>query len=126
MKKSIYTFAFAVVLGFASSAQAGVSIAEEQKLDSDLTAWQNPGTQVVVDNGLATVRDDFIDGTTTTDDDGTTDNDSNTYDLLSQNINRDGVKVENIGYLYKDTTETVSSCPNEMLLSSDGCCCVNN
>lgn len=23
-------------------------------------------------------------------------------------------------------TETVSSCPNEMLLSSDGCCCVNN
>lgn len=23
-------------------------------------------------------------------------------------------------------TETVSSCPKEMLLSSDGCCCVNN
>ena len=51
MKKMIYMIAFAAVLGFAPTAQATNNLEYQTKLDDDLTAWHNPGTQTTIGGG---------------------------------------------------------------------------
>lgn len=133
MKKTIYMIAFTTTLGLAATAQALVNMTTE--LDSNLTAWQNPGTQTTTGGGTTTVvnklrcapgfsysparydsnGNEICTGTTTV-----ISPDPVVPVIPSDPVILDPVVVPVV------STATVSSCPSGTTKSSDGCCCVNN
>lgn len=137
MKKMIYMIAFAAVLGFAPTAQATNNLEYQTKLDDDLTAWHNPGTQTTIGGGTNVINklrcapgfsysparydsngNEICVGSSTID--------RTILDPDSFVINPDLPDMPVIIGGGTTTTATVSSCPPGTTKSSDGCCCVNN
>ena len=133
MKKTIYTFTFAAVLGFAATAQAVVSNVELSKeLDSNLTAWQNPGTQTTTGGGTTTVVNKLRCAPGFSYSPARYDSNGNEICTGTTTVISPDLPVLNPDLPVLDpvvpvvSTATVSSCPSGTTKSSDGCCCVNN
>ena len=137
MKKMIYMIAFAAVLGFAPTAQATNNLEYQTKLDDDLTAWHNPGTQTTIGGGTNVIdklryAPGFSYSPARYDSNGneicvgSSTIDRTILDPDSFVINPDLPDMPVIIGGGTTTTATVSSCPSGMTKSLDGCCCVNN
>ena len=137
MKKMIYMIAFAAVLGFAPTAQATNNLEYQTKLDDDLTAWHNPGTQTTIGGGTNVIdklryAPGFSYSPARYDSNGneicvgSSTIDRTILDPDSFVINPDLPDMPVIIGGGTTTTATVSSCPPGTTKSLDGCCCVNN
>ena len=137
MKKMIYMIDFAAVLGFAPTAQATNNLEYQTKLDDDLTAWHNPGTQTTIGGGTNVIdklryAPGFSYSPARYDSNGneicvgSSTIDRTILDPDSFVINPDLPDMPVIIGGGTTTTATVSSCPPGTTKSSDGCCCVNN
>lgn len=130
MKKTIYTFTFAAVLGFAATAQALVNTTTE--LDSNLTAWQNPGTQTTIGGGTTTVVNKLRCAPGFSYSPARYDSNGNEICTGTTTVISPDLPVLNPDLPVLNpvvpvvSTATVSSCPSGTTKSSDGCCCVNN
>lgn len=130
MKKTIYTFTFAAVLGFAATAQALVNNAElTNKLD---TSWQNPGTQTTIGGGTTTVVNKLRCAPGFSYSPARYDSNGNEICTGTTTVISPDLPVLNPDLPVLNpvvpvvSTATVSSCPSGTTKSSDGCCCVNN
>lgn len=130
MKKTIYTFTFAAVLGFAATAQALVNNAElTNKLD---TSWQNPGTQTTTGGGTTTVVNKLRCAPGFSYSPARYDSNGNEICTGTTTVISPDLPVLNPDLPVLNpvvpvvSTATVSSCPSGTTKSSDGCCCVNN